>query len=65
MVKCFTCRKKIPPLLKDVYLCRCNKYYCGLHRHEHTCEFDHHENQKSKLVHELVTAVPDQIKYRI
>ena len=25
----------------ELYTCRCNNIYCGLHKHEHGCEYDY------------------------
>ncbi len=41
MSKCNICNKKINMILKEIYLCRCTKYYCSIHKHNHNCQFDY------------------------
>lgn len=45
--KCSICDKKIPPLMVDVYTCKCGNIYCPRHKLNHDCSWDFlQENQK-------------------
>jgi len=47
--RCNLCNKKIKSVLP--YKCKCDKYYCGLHKipMEHNCNFDFFKEHKEKL----------------
>ena len=51
--KCTVCKRKIAPLMKALYMCRCQNIYCRVHLQDHPCEFDYkalfQEQMKEKL----------------
>ena len=45
---CEICNKKINSAMP--LLCKCNKYYCHLHKYpDHKCDFDYFKEQQKKL----------------
>ena len=41
MLKCKACNKRLNSMLKVMYICRCQNYYCQLHLYEHNCSFNY------------------------
>ncbi|CAA9986901.1 zinc finger protein, putative [Plasmodium knowlesi strain H] len=59
--KCFFCCKRIGLLgIK----CRCNHYFCSLHRYAdaHNCTFDYKNYHKQQLIKNNVKVVADKVK---
>lgn len=46
-IKCNICNKKIKSLLP--LKCKCENYYCTIHKYEHICNFDHKKQFQSRL----------------
>ena len=46
---CIICKKKLGLL---GFICKCNNYYCSLHRHaeKHNCSFDYKKEFKEKFI---------------
>jgi len=63
MKKCEICRKKIKSVLPTV--CKCDKYFCGLHKGDHDCSFDYVKNHKERLKVNNPQIVPEKIKNKI
>ena len=57
MVKCKTCRRKIPKMMIDVYTCKCGEYHCGIHITEHDCSYDHKTAYKELLKNRMPVSV--------
>lgn len=55
-LKCNICKKKISIIEEIMAKCKCNNYYCTLHRlpENHNCEFDYIANNKSILEKKLI-----------
>ena len=45
--RCKFCNKKIKSVLP--IKCKCEEYYCGLHKIEHNCSFDYRKEHKERL----------------
>jgi len=48
------CNNKIPKLMKSLYLCKCNKHYCNIHKTDHDCPVNFLDNNKRCLENKLV-----------
>lgn len=64
MPTCKACKKKIKSTLVDIYTCRCKHLYCGIHLHNHNCNFDY-KTQFKEENRDLVVVGPDRLNYRI
>ena len=61
MPKCCSCKKLIPPLMKDIYRCRCKKLFCKLHLHDHNCTFDYKEKFITTIKKSIVKIEKEKI----
>lgn len=48
-LKCYICSKK---LLISTFKCRCNIYYCNLHKYpeDHNCNYDYKTEYQKELI---------------
>lgn len=55
-IKCKICNKKINMIEEIMAKCKCNNYYCTLHRlpEYHNCEIDYITENKTELEKKLV-----------
>jgi predicted nucleic acid binding AN1-type Zn finger protein len=55
MVKCFSCNKKLSLMEESMGNCKCEKYYCILHKlpEDHTCTYNFKKEQQEKLEQEM------------
>ena len=57
--RCEECKKKIKSIM--VFACKCEKYYCNLHKVEHDCPFDYRKEQTEKLKKENPKVVNSKV----
>ena len=62
-IRCFTCNKKIKSVLP--ISCKCEEYFCGLHKMEHKCSFDYKKENKEKLKIDNPQVIPEKINNKI
>ena len=53
-LKCFICRKTLSTLMSDIYKCKCEKFCCRYHMHNHDCNFDYIKFNQDILSKELL-----------
>ena len=56
--RCEKCRKKIKSVIPII--CRCEKYFCGIHKLDHDCKFDYHTEHKEKIKIKNPKVVPSK-----
>lgn len=61
MSNCILCKKKINPLMKDMYICRCTGVYCRIHLQNHNCSFDYNEHFRKHMGKSLVKVVSPKV----
>jgi hypothetical protein len=49
-IRCKICKKKLHPLMKDVFTCKCKGIYCHNHRHSHNCSYDYIKERRDNLI---------------
>lgn len=57
MVKCDICKRKLLSIMLDIHTCRCDKFFCGNHIHNHNCTFNHRkywQNQAEKNMPKII-----------
>ena len=59
--RCYKCNKRLK--LTDLK-CKCNNYYCNLHKYpdKHDCSFNYLENQQNILKYKNPKIIPDKIR---
>ena len=48
MSKCDICNRKLLSIMLDVHTCRCDKFFCGKHMHNHNCTFNYHKHWQNQ-----------------
>lgn len=59
-IRCNNCNKKIKSLLP--LKCKCEKYYCGLHKLDHGCDFDYKKEYQEVLEKENPVVKHDKLE---
>ena len=61
MVKqyCNVCEKKLKTILPMP--CKCNNFFCYLHKHDHNCKYDYLKRNKERLKKENPKVIPEKI----
>jgi hypothetical protein len=60
--RCFACRKKSRPI---PFKCKCERFFCLKHLHDHDCGHDYKKEQREILKKQNPKVVADKIPNRI
>lgn len=62
--ECYICGKKIKPIYKQMYTCRCKGIFCSKHMHKHDCtvNYNHLFREDNKVNVKNIIAIQQENK---